>query len=459
MGVLPHSPAAEHELVAAVLVDHHVLGDVADVVSADDFHNHNLGIIWEAMRVVVKRDGALDPPLLFDYLKQRRLWDRVGGHDAFAQLGDRGGHTSRVGSYAREIRSFARQRSVVAAAESIAAEGMRMDIDDVDQFCLDAEDQVRAAAAGREAHQFIDPGEAVAQVVERATTRPEPGDTTRGIPVGLPTLDHQICHGGLPRGLVVIGARPKMGKTNMGAQFALSMMQGGHAGVFFSLEMTGVGITTRMVANAGQLNSKKILGETPITNEEDLRCLTTGADEVARLSTMFKIDESSRLTAGAIRSRIGRAERELGKKVEWAVVDYFNIMAHPGIERMREDQAMGISCGILADVAKERNMVIILLTQLSRKCESKLDKRPELHHLKECGALEQDASLVVFPFWPHWYGKQGVPAYTDKSRYPESRAELMVAANRFGATGIIPLEFWPGQHRYREGKAFDELYG
>jgi replicative DNA helicase len=447
---LPHPPEAEHELAAAVFVDHGVLEQVSDLVSADDFYNGILRIVWESLNEVVKRDGSLDLPLFREYLRDHGLWERVGGDDTIVRLLNRGGTTRNAPLYAREVRSFARRRSVIAAAEDIAITGKGA-VDDVQEYCLDAEAKIRDAASGRAVHRFITPAEAVASVYKIATEAPGVDDTTRGIPTGLHSLDTAYTHGGLPRGMIVIAGRPKMGKTNMGLQLGLNMALCGQPGVIFSLEMTSDQVTARSLAYLAGIDSRRIMGKEPLVGPELDRFLAAGEDLAA---LPYLIDDETGITASQIRARCGRAKREMGGRLDWCVIDFFTLMGHPDNGRRRDD-AMSTSSKALAKLAKDMGMCVILLSQLNRKCEEKTDRRPEMQHLRECGALEEDAAMVMFPFWPWHYGSEphNVPMYRNA---PKDEAELMIGANRFGATGCIKLSFDPEYHRYRER---DALYG
>jgi replicative DNA helicase len=439
---LPFPAEAEHELVASVFVDSRVLADVEDLVSADDFYNGVLRLVWDSMRAVVARDGVLDLPLYKAYLRERGLWERIGGDATITRLLDRGGSTSRVDLYAREVRSFARRRAVIAAAEGVAAVGMGS-VEDVERYCCESEDAIRNAAMGRSSHRFITPQESAAAVHSRLMDD-DAGDLGRGIPSGIETLDNAYLFGGWPRKLVVVAGRPKMGKTSFGVHSALRMAQSGHAGVIFTMEMTHLEVTARMQASVCGVDSRKIMGEQALVGH-DLDRYLSNCDQLSPLP--YLIDDSPRLTAHQIRSRCGRAERELGRPLDWCLVDYMNIMSHPARSNMRTDEAMAVTSGILADLAKERNMLVMLIAQLNRKVEEKANKRPEMHHLRECGALEQDAALIVAPFWPHHY-------WPDQ---PRDRAELIIMASRFGpSSGSIKLRFWPEWSRYEEA---DQLYG
>ena len=448
MQTLPHPPQAEHELVAAAFVDHGILEEVGDLVGAGDFHNAILRTVWKSITAVVATDGVLDLPMLIEYLREHRLWDQVGGHDTISRLMDRRGSTAHVALYAREVREYARRRAVIGAAESIVVDGFG-EMEDVQAYCLASEDKIRDAAAGKGGDAFVTPAEVVATVTARAMRTEAEGDTTRGVPCGLPRLDDEFLLGGLPRKLVVIAARPKMGKTNLGLQFALTMARAGRPGVIFSMEMTRDEIMERMLASMAKISSKKIAGSGALTGYDLDKFLDAG-EKLARLP--FLIDDSNRLTATQIRSRVGRATRTLGP-LDWCLIDYFNIMSHPALKSGRADESMGVSSGILTDMAKDRGLVCILLAQLSRRCEEKADKRPEMHHIRECGALEQDAALVLSPFWPYKY-RNVAGMYKTSSR---DRAEMMILANRYGGEGIFPMKFWPAQHRYEE--LDDSLYG
>lgn len=448
MQTLPHPPQAEHELVAAAFVDHGILEEVGDLVAPGDFHNAILRTVWEGIVAVVARDGVLDLPLLRQYLREKRLWERMGGDDTLGRLMDRAGTTAHVALYAREVREYARRRAVMCAAESIAADGYG-DIEDVQAYCLAAEDKIRDAAAGKGGDTFVTPAQVVAVVTARAMRSEAEDDTSRGVPCGLPRLDDDFLLGGLPRKLVVIAARPKMGKTNLGLQFALTMAKAGRPGVIFSMEMTRDEIMERMLASTAEISSKKIAGAQALTGYDLDKFLDAG-EKLAALP--FLIDDSNRLSATQIRSRVGRAVRKLGP-LDWCLIDYFNIMSHPALKSGRQDEAMGVSSGVLTDMAKDRSMVTILLAQLSRKCLEKPDRRPEMHHIRECGALEQDAAVILSPFWGYYY-RDAAGMYKNA---PRDRAEMMVLANRYGGTGIFPMKFWPAQHRYEE--LDDSLYG
>lgn len=457
---MPYPEEAEHELVAAVFVDHRVIEDHSDLVTGADFYDRRLGGWWDAMGEIVRRDGRLDFPLLRAMVRERGALERLGGDEFLGRIMERSGSTAAVSRYAYEVRQYARRRAVMEAAERVTIDG-HGHIEDVDTFCMNAEESIRRAAEGKAVHRFVTPFESTRAVLDMATKVSEVDDQRRGIPTGLPSFDESFTFGGLPRKLVVIAARPKMGKTNLAVQFALTMALQGHHGVFFSMEMEHQEITARMVSNLARINSKKIMGHLPIVDPDELSRLWGAADKVSALP--FLIDDTPRLSAHQIRSRVGRARRQIAEKtgkdrpLSWAVVDYFNIMNHPsGGGTRRSDEIMGDSSGILTDMSKEGSMTTLLLVQFNRKPEEKPDKIPEIHHLRECGALEQDAALILSPFWPYWYGQNGTGMYRDAR--PED-AQLLVMANRFGGMGKIDLRFEPENHRYYEPGFSDPLYG
>jgi len=434
MRQLPWAPEAEHELVACPLIDARVFDQVREVVSATDFYQAASQTLWQTMLSLYDEHGALDYPLVREALRlcgkaaPGDSWDLVLG-----KLLDRAGTTSNAMLYAERVRETARLRAVIQAAEDIAHEGCERP-DDVEAFACRSQEAIRSAAEQGSVDTYR-PARTVIDVFERLCEAKKDGPRakTRGKLTGFDRFDRLTD--GL-RKLTISMGRPGMGKTTLAFSWAWNVAKAGGRvfvweGELDDDETFGRFISLASLVPYGALENRYQLGDDFARRASD--AVYTIAD------LKLGIDCKTALTADQIVVRANRAARELGG-LDLIIVDHFHLMSHPRAHRSeRTDEAMARSSGVLRDLAKNLAPVVVC-AQLSRHVEQRSDRRPMLSDMRECGALEQDAHLVVSPYRPYVYD----------NAQDKGNAELLVRKNRSGPLDDVPLLFHPTTIRFSE---------
>ncbi len=435
---VPYDEDAERAVLGAVLLDPPALDAALETLTPDDFHRVSHRLVFEAMCALSSRSEQIDPVTLRAELERNGALDRIGGSAFLGTLIDGLPRTENVAAYARIVHDRALLRGIQKVAESLrdeASAGGRPAVELVD----DAQGRLfKLSEAGRRDgfRPIIEIAESGLQTIEELAERRE---VITGLATGINRLD-MMTSGLQPGDLVILAARPSMGKTSLALNIAAHAAVHRDATVgIFSLEMSSQQLFFRLLSGEGNLDSHKI--RTGRLSADDWSRLTDTYETLS--NSRVYIDDTPGATPMEIRSKARRLRSE--HNVGLIVIDYLQLMQLTKRSDSRQQEISEISRS-LKGIAKELGVPVLALSQLSRAPDQRTgDHRPQLSDLRESGAIEQDADVVMFIFRPEVYEKD-----PDKAEDLEGKAEIIVAKQRNGPTGTVPLYFVKQYTRFYE---------
>jgi replicative DNA helicase len=436
--VPPHSVEAEQSLLGSLLLDNQAFDRVADLVTADDFYRDDHRRIWRHVARLIEAGKPADVVTVSESIDASEDKDRTGGLAYLAALAQNTPSALNIRRYAELVRERAVQRRLAQVATEIAENALNPTGKDVGQLLDEAETRILeiGEAGARHGSGLEEIKPVLARVLERIDFlyhRDNPSDVT-GVPTGFSDIDSKTA-GLQPGDLIIVAGRPSMGKT----AFALNVAE--HVALhsllpvaIFSMEMGASQLATRMLGSIARVDQHKM--RTGRLNDQEWSDLS---EAMGRLhDAPLYIDETAALNALELRSRARRLWRQFGGKLGLVVVDYLQLMStsNPRAGENRATEISEISRSLKA-LAKELNVPVVALSQLSRAVESRNDKRPMMSDLRESGAIEQDADVILF-------------IYREEVYFPEKpeakgRAEVIIGKQRNGPIGKVDLTFL-GQH-------------
>ena len=428
MRKLPFSMPAEQSLLGAILIDPAALNEVAVSVKADDFYLEEHKQIYLAMTELFLASREIDVVTLIDRLVTAGVYDKSGGEDYLRTLSEAVPDAMNVKDYARIVKDKSVLRQLIVAANEIS-ESAYSEQDSVSAVLDHAENLIYQVAQGRDTQNFRSISEVLQTFYDNLHQLQENPEAVAGTKTGFSALD-QVLAGMGKTDLILVGARPGMGKTSFALNVATNVAkQTGKKVCFFSLEMSAEQVVSRMVSSEALVNSYSL--RTGKLTPEDWEHLAYAASELAKCNIL--IDDTSGMTVTAMKAKL-RREKDLGL----VVIDYLGLMQGDKRAENRVQEVSAISRA-LKIMAKELGVPIICCAQLSRGPESRTDNRPQLSDLRDSGAIEQDADTVIFLYRSEYYKKD------EKSMNDMSIAEIIVAKNRHGETRTVKMG-WNGQY-------------
>src|SRR5690606_21962460 len=386
--VPPHSLEAEESLLGAMLLSEQAISAVASVVTAEDFYRPAHRHIFDAIQALYGAGQAVDPVTVADELAQAGVLDAVGGPATLVSLQARTPAITNALHYARIVEEKALLRRLISTA-SEAAELGYSPLDDIEKTIDTAESMMFSVAQRRTNDTMAELAPLLDRSLEQLEQLYERGDAITGTPTGYTDLDTQLA-GLQPGALIVVGARPAMGKT----AFALGIAA--HAAVreqrpvlFFSLEMGHLELTQRLIAAEARIDATKL--RTGRLTDADWTKITKAMGRLGE--GRLWIDDNPALTVNEIRSKARRLQDKLGEPLGLIVVDYLQLMSGRGSAESRQVEVAEISRGLKV-LARELETPVMALSQLSRQLELRSDKRPMLADLRESGCLVAETRVL-----------------------------------------------------------------
>jgi len=443
----PQSVEAEQAVLGAVLIDNEALNKAVDVLHEEDFYREAHRTIYRTMLDLSGRGEAIDLVTLTDQLKALDRLERVGGAAYVAQLTEMIATAGNIRHHAEIVRRKAVSRNLIHAATEIAERGYQ-DTERVEDLLDFAERSVFAISQRQVRADFVPVKEILKDtfaVIERLYERQE---MVTGVPTSFSRLD-ELTAGFQPSDLIILAGRPSMGKT------ALAMTTAQHVGIHhrepvavFSLEMSKEQLLTRMLCSEARVDSSKL--RTGRFAKSDWPKLTNAAGRLTE-ARIF-IDDTPAMTVLEMRAKARRLKAD-HKGLALIIVDYLQLMRGRTSDS-REQEISDISRSLKA-LAKELNVPVLACSQLSRAVESRTDKRPQLSDLRESGAIEQDADVVMFIYREEVYKPCECPEEAPCECGRRGRAEVIVGKQRNGPTGVARLAFL---NRYTRFEDLDETH-
>ena len=461
----PHNIEAEQALLGALLLNNEVLDRVSGILGAHHFYDPVHGRIFEIASERITRGNHVSPVTLKAYLSGEPGFDELGGPAYLVRLAEATVSILAARDYAVQIRDLAFRRELMRIGLEIRDRATRFDADDEPSEQITAAEQALYSLAEKGRYEggfksFAKAVEEAALVAEAAFKR---GGGLAGLSSGLQSLDDRL--GGFRKSdLVILAGRPSMGKTALATNIAFDIARryrpetddgpdaptraGGVVG-FFSLEMSSEQLANRILSGESGLKGPDLLSGR--IDEEDFKRFVRVAQELE--TAPLYIDDTPALAISTLAARARKLKRTKG--LHLLVVDYLQLLRPArGISREenRVQELSSITQGLKA-IAKELDIPVLALSQLSRQVEAREDKRPQLSDLRESGSIEQDADVVMFVFREEYYHERQKPA-EDDPRFPEwqqtaerlhGRAEVILGKQRHGPIGTVNLHF-EGRH-------------
>ncbi len=427
--IFPHQTEAEEAILGALLLDRAALVLIQDSLPQEAFYRTAHQLIYRAIVTLYQGGHALDLIAVVEYLQEREQLDQVGGAYQLVELTHRVGSSANIEQHTKMVMAAYRRRQLLLWAHATIEQAYRADKDALALLETTCEELMELSNYGN--------GSTMLQLLNSAVVNLEQlskqENGTAGVPTGFTNLD--VCIGGWQASdLIILAARPSMGKTALALQLAHHAAQAGFSVAFFSLEMSALQLTTRVIKQQAGINNQTLL------TEEGRAKIRTYAPILKNLP--LYIDDTAGLSITQLRARCKKLHAQ--GKLQLLIIDYLQLMtAAADPHQQREQEVAAISRG-LKGLAKELNVPVIALSQLSRACEKRDNKRPQLSDLRESGSVEQDADLVVFLSRLEQYGI----LEDEEGNSTKGKAEVIVAKFRNGATGVLGLEWEGGFMRF-----------
>ncbi|MFN2186155.1 MAG: replicative DNA helicase [Anaerolineae bacterium] len=431
----PQNVEAEEAILGALLIDPDAIIRVATFLNPEDFYREKHAWIYDTALTLHDRREPIDLLTVCDELERREQLDEVGGPAFITALTNAVPTSIHAEHYARIVERTATRRRLIDAAGQIAALAYQ-EADDVDEVVDRAEQVLFGVSERRVARELVPIKQVLSKYYDRVEYLTRHRGELIGIPTGYGRIDKLL--GGLQRSdLVILAARPSVGKTSLALGFALNAAKKyGQRIAFFSLEMSNEQVIQRLISSETGIDAQRLRrGE--IEQDEWGRFMKAASD-LAEI--YFFIDDTPGASALELRTKARRLHAEVG--VDLIVVDYLQLMRGDYRSENRVQEISSISRALKA-LARELNVPVLALSQLSRSVESRSDKRPILSDLRESGALEQDADVVMFIYRDEMYN--------DNTEWPNI-ADIMIAKHRNGPTGTVQLYFRKELAQYLEAE-------
>jgi replicative DNA helicase len=430
---LPHNLEAERSVLGAILVHNDAFNLAAQVIDDKDFFRDAHRRIFDKMIALNERSAAIDFVTLKEELARAGELDEVGGPAYIASLADGVPRATNVEYYARIVKEKSTLRNLIYAANKILTNAYEAE-QEPDLILDEAESAIFAVADDRLKAGFVPMRDLVKESFPKIEQLFEQKRLVTGTPTGFVDLD-EMTRGLQPGDLIIIAARPSMGKTSLVLNISQHVaMQPNMTVGFFSLEMSKESLFIRLLTSEAQIDSHRLMSGA--IGQKDYGRISHALESLSAMQLF--IDDTAAIGVMEMRAKARRLQAEHGLSL--LVIDYIQLMSGRGRFENRTLELAAISRS-LKGLAKELHVPIVVLSQLSRAPESRSDHRPQLSDLRESGALEQDADLVVLIYRDDVYNK-------DPNSEFAGIAELIVAKQRNGPTGTVKLAFLREQTRF-----------
>ncbi len=422
--VPPHSLEAEAGVLGAVLLNNEVLSHLTEILDREDFYRTGNRLLYEVMLELFDRGSPIDLVTASEALRQKGLLEKAGGAAYLAGLTNQVPSVENAVHYARIVRDRSILRKLIWVSAGIASEGYGSGAE-VGEYLDRAEQAIFEVTARKVRPSFTRVKDILKDTFAKIEELYEKKDLVTGVPTGYHDLD-QLTAGLQPSDLVIIAGRPGMGKTSFVLNIAqYAAIETGTPVAFFSLEMSKEQLVMRLLCAEARVDSHRL--RRGMLRDSDWPKLTRAAGTLAE-APIF-IDDSPGITTLDLRAKSRRLKSEAN--LGMIIVDYLQLMRGRGSYDVREQEISEISRS-LKGLAKELSVPVVALSQLNRGVESRADKRPLISDLRESGAIEQDADVIMFIYRDEVYNKES----TDKGI-----AEIIVGKQRHGPTDLVRLAF------------------
>ena len=430
--VLPHSVEAEQSVIGSMLMDRDAIIAASEIVVADDFYQRQYGIMFDTMVELFNEGKPVDLVTLQDRLKEKDAPPEVCSLDFVRDILATVPTSANVRSYATIVHEKAVLRRLIKINEEIA-NNCYSGKDSLEVILADTEKQIFNLLESRASGDFVPIRQVALNVLDKIEQATRSKSTVTGLPTGFIDLDYRMS-GLQPSDLILIAARPSMGKTafvlNITDYIAVRRQK---TCLIFSLEMSKEQLVNRMLSMESNVDSQKL--RTGTLTDADWDAVVEGIGTIG--SSKLVIDDTPGISIMELRSKCRKVKLEHG--LDLVMIDYLQLMSGSGKNGDNRQQEISEISRSLKAIARELSVPVIALSQLSRACETRTDHRPMLSDLRESGAIEQDADVVMFLYRDDYYNKD-----TDNP----NTAEVIIAKQRNGPIGTVYLGWKPELTRF-----------
>ncbi|WP_394011310.1 replicative DNA helicase [Anaerococcus cruorum] len=419
---LPYDFLAEKAIIGSILKRNETFDKVNQIIKPVDFYDSRTQRIYKSIITMVEKDIKIDEVSLLSQLRNENILQEVGGEEFITEITLSSFYTPNIDTYAKTVKEKSLLRSLIGASEDIMDVSYRQN-DDVSSILSMAESKIFDISQSKLNEGLVKVGDTLDETVQVINELSlNDGDIT-GVTTGLETIDLKLS-GLQPSQLILLAARPAMGKTALGLTMAWNASREGKSVAFFSLEMSVLQLNYRLLSMVSMIDLEQVMNGRIKDDEWEL--LFRATKEIANKD--LYVDETPGITLSEMRSKLKRLKAEVG--VDLVVIDYLQLMQADSRQENRQNEIASISRG-LKTLSKELNCPILSLAQLSREADKRADHKPILSDLRESGAIEQDADVVMLLYREDYYDEEDNP----------NIAKVIVAKHRNGATGTLDLFF------------------
>ena len=427
--VPPHSIESESSVLGGLLLDNNAWDRVADLLIASDFYRYEHQLVFEAIGKLINASKPADVITVFEALQNIGKADDVGGLVYLNALAQFVPSASNIRRYAEIVRERSILRKLISASDEIATKAFNPQGMPIEKVLDEAEQKIfKIGEEGSRMKEGFQPMESlVVELLDRVQEMADNPNDITGVPTGFYDLD-RMTSGFQAGDLVVLAARPSMGKTAFAINIAehVALKEGLPVAVF-SMEMGAAQLAVRIVGSIGRIDQGRL--RTGKLHDDEWPRLTEAIEKLRNIS--MHIDETLGLTPSELRANARRLARQCGK-LGLIVVDYLQLMSGSGGNDENRATELGEISRGLKMLAKELQCPVIALSQLNRSVETRTDKRPMMSDLRESGAIEQDADVIMFIYRDDYYNKESKD---------QGVAEIIIGKQRNGPTGTVKLAF------------------
>jgi replicative DNA helicase len=439
--VPPQNLEAESSVLGGILLENDAINLVLELLRPEDFYRESHRKIFRAMIELTDRSEPVDLITLSECLKSRAELDAVGGSAYLASLADFVPTAANISYYARIVREKAILRSLITTATEIATRGYE-EQGNVEEFLDTAEKVIFDISEKKIKASFVAVGDMIKDTLKTVERLYERKEMVTGVPTGYEDLD-KLTAGLQPSDLIIVAGRPSMGKTAFSLNIAANAAFAGVGVAVFSLEMAKEQLVLRMLCSEARVNNSKV--RSGYLAERDFPKLANAAGRLHE--ALIYIDDTPAISILELRAKARRLVRDRTKKVGLIVIDYLQLMRGMGGASNREQEISEISRSLKA-LAKELAVPVIAISQLNRRVEDRGDRRPMMSDLRESGAIEQDADVIMFIYRDEVY---------NQNSEEKGKAEIIVAKQRNGPIDTVELTFLNEFMRFENYTPRDEF--
>ncbi len=425
--VLPHSIEAEQSVIGSMLMNRDAIITSMDILTGEDFYQRQYGVMFDCITELFNEGKPVDLVTLQDRLKEKDVPPEVSSLDFVRNIMETVPTSANVRYYANIVKDKSILRSLIRATEEVTNE-CYLDSEPLEDIMADTEKKIFDLLQSRNSSEFVPIRQIAIDVMERIEKAAANKEPVTGIPTGFVDLDYKTS-GFQPSDLILIAARPSMGKTAFVLNIADYVAVKKKIPVLiFSLEMSKEQLVNRLLSMESSVDSQKL--RTGTLSDSDWDAVVEGVKSIG--GSQLMIDDTPGISVAEVRSRCRKVKLEHG--LGMVIIDYLQLMSGSSRNAANRQQEISEISRSLKALAREIDAPVVALSQLSRACEARNDHRPLLSDLRESGAIEQDADVVMFIYRDDYYNKDSEA---------KDMAEIIIAKQRNGPIGTIDLVWMP----------------